>query len=295
MAHDEYVNQLAADIAVDVANVLGVPDIAWMRGLVRRIFWAPCHRLGAIGAQFDRDVAEYGFPEGARRVLPNFIAGNQAHGSERIPRGGPVLIASNHPGAADSMVISAHVPRPDYKIIAGNVPFFHNMRSASKHFVRCAPDPHFRVSTFRNAVRHLRSGGALLLFPSSQLDPDPAFMPGAREELDKWSRSLEIMLRLVPDTQVVVTVVSGVLRPASQRSPLTWVRRGRIARQTSGELTQLIPQMLFGWQYSLYPTVTFAEPLSMTDLSPSSKAGEATAAIIQRAREHMAEHLALTA
>ena len=52
----------------------------------------------------------------------------------------------------------------------------------------------------REALRHLESGGAVLLFARGTIDPDPAFMAGGESELNGWSRSLEIFLGSVPES-----------------------------------------------------------------------------------------------
>ena len=31
------------------------------------------------------------------------------------------------------------------------------------------------------------------MFPSAHMDPEPAFIPGAMEALDEWSRSIEVL------------------------------------------------------------------------------------------------------
>lgn len=295
MTYSQHVDKLATNVTDQVVQVMGLPNVGWMRRWMRTLFWAPAHRLATLGVVFDDYVAEHGFADAARLAVRLFTFGSHAYGVEHIPSEGPVLITANHPGTIDSLVVSTYVRRRDYRIVAGNVPFFHNLPATSQYLIRCKPDAYFRISTFRNSVQHLESGGALLIFPSSQIDPDPAIMPGAREELGKWSRSLEIMLRLVPETQVVVAIVSGILLRGCVRNPLTWVRRSRAGRQTVGELIQMVPQLLFGWRYALSPTVSFAEPLSTADLCPSGDVAGAAEAIIGHARQHLVEHLALAA
>ena len=58
-------------------------------------------------------MAEQGVAAGARWVLPRFVKSFTAHGVRHIPDEGPLVIAANHPAAYDSLVISAHVERPD--------------------------------------------------------------------------------------------------------------------------------------------------------------------------------------
>ncbi len=41
---------------------------------------------------------------------------------------------------------------------------------------------------------------AVLIFPTGRIDPDPALSPEAVHDLGKWSPSIEIILRHVPQT-----------------------------------------------------------------------------------------------
>ncbi len=72
-------------------------------------------------------------------------------------------------------------------------------------------DDTLRANAVRRSIQHLKDGGAVLIFPSGQIDPDPAVLPGAREALEKWSKSIAIMLRRVPETRLVSAITSGVL------------------------------------------------------------------------------------
>ncbi len=113
----------------------------------------------------------------------------------------------------------------------------------------------------RAAVRHIREGGALLLFARGNIDPDPAFMPDADQELTVWSRSLELFLRSVPAAQVVTSIVSHVLDPAYMRHPLTWLRRRRRDRQRLAMMIQIMQQMM-GKRMKIEPRVSFGLVIS---------------------------------
>jgi hypothetical protein len=172
------------------------------------------------------------------------------------------VIASNHPGTVDSVAITSGVPRPDLKVIASAVPFLRGLPHVGRYLIFTPPhDPHARMHVMRESIRHLRHGGALLVFGRGRIDPDPSFMPNADRLLEMWSRSLEIFLDRVPQARVLVTVVSGVLHPRFMRHPLTWLRRGREDRQRLAMMAQVIQQML-GRPLDVHPRVTFGELVS---------------------------------
>jgi hypothetical protein len=120
-----------------------------------------------------------------------------------------------------------------------------------------------RMGAVRNAIQHLKDGGALLIFPRGGIEPDPAFMPNSDAEFDKWSRSLDIFLQRVPQTRVLVTIVSGVVAADSMQHPITWFRKTRPDRQRLAFIYQMIRQILSGKElFGLTPRVTFGEVLS---------------------------------
>jgi len=172
------------------------------------------------------------------------------------------VIASNHPASIDSIVISAHVNRADYKAIIGDIPFFEHLPHISQNAI-FAPDPSNtmgRMQVIREALRHLNQGGALLIFPRGGIEADPEFMPNPDGEFNHWSRSLEIFLQHVPGLQILVTIASGVISPKAFHHPITWFRKARPDKQRLAFLYQLARQMLSGREiYGLTPRVTFGE------------------------------------
>jgi hypothetical protein len=120
-----------------------------------------------------------------------------------------------------------------------------------------------RMQVIRESIRHLKQGGALLIFPRGEIEADPEFMPDPDGEFNRWSRSLEIFLQRVPNLQVLVTITSGVISPAAMRHPITWFRKARPDKQRLAFIYQLARQILSGRQtFDLTPRVTFGEVLT---------------------------------
>ena len=108
----------------------------------------------------------------------------EVHGGDNVPKRGPLLVVSNHPGTYDAVAIAAHLSRDDVKIVSSDIPFIQTMRNANRHFLFTTRDTYKRMIVIKRAIRHLKSGGAILIFPSGHIDPEPAFMPDAMKELE---------------------------------------------------------------------------------------------------------------
>lgn len=256
------IQSLYEALIFEMTKALALPQTERVKGFIRAVFGKAARRFAELAAGLDRVVAEAGVAAGARWALPRFVKSHAARGTEIIPPEGPLVIASNHPAAVDSLVISAHVERPDFKIIIGDIPFFENLPHVSEHAIY-APGPQDtsgRMAVIRKCIRHLQDGGALLIFPRGGIEADPDFMPKCDGEFDKWSRSLEIFLERVPQTRVLVTIASGVISQMAMRSPLTWFRRARPDRQRLAFIYQMMRQTLSGQElFGLTPRVTFGE------------------------------------
>lgn len=267
---------------------MALPPTNITQAIIRLIFGRAAQRLSDMALGFDREVAHHGFAAGARWLLPHFVSAHTARGKERIPNEGPLLIVSNHPASYDGILISAYVNRPDYKIIIGEIPPYKFLPHVSRHaiFSPSVKNAFGQMQTVRNAIRHLQGGGALLIFPRGAIEPDPAFMPDPAAEFGKWSRSLEIFLERVPQTRVLVTIVSGVIARSALRHPMTWFRKSRPDRQRLAFMLQIIHQILQERElYGLTPRVTFGELLS------SVKRQHVLSEIERSARRVLAQHL----
>jgi len=280
--------ELRRTLSTDILEAVGLPPDSWLRTVLSPLVWPPAHLFARLAAEFDRHVAQSGLMEAVRWVLPRFVDGVQALGTENIPVTGPLVVASNHPGTYDGLVIASCLPRDDLKIVVTDRPFLRGLHAASPHLIYTPRDAEGRMGVVREAVRHLREGGALLIFARGNVEPDPAVVPGAEEALEGWSPSVPLLLRRVPGANLVVTIVSGVLAPSALQHPLARLREGWQARQLLAEVIQVSQQMLLRRLFGLIPTVRFAAPLTAGDVGEGRDAMAALAAIVARARELLA-------
>jgi hypothetical protein len=115
-------------------------------------------------------------------------------------------------------------------------------------------------------------------------------MPGAHEALEQWSPSLDLILRKVPQTQILVTIVSGVLKPSFLSNPLAKLHKGLRERQKVAEFLQVAQQLLLPKSFSLLPRVSFAPPVSAHQLQTSEGSRSVLQSVIEKAQELLAEH-----
>lgn len=260
-----FTSRLTETLVSELTKALALPQTRMVRKAIASLAGQAIRGFAQLAAELDCVVGEAGLPGGARWLLPRFVKEHSARGVENIPPAGPLVIASNHPAGIDSVVISAHIPRRDYRIIIGEIPFFKNLPNIRQNaiFAPDAEDAMGRMQVVREIIRHLKNGGAILIFPRGTIEPDPAWMPQPAAGFDHWSRSLEIFLKQVPQTRVLVTMVSGVISPKAMHHPITWFRKARPDRQRLAFMYQMIRQMVSGQEsFGLTPRVTFGDLVS---------------------------------
>ncbi|MFN2183752.1 MAG: 1-acyl-sn-glycerol-3-phosphate acyltransferase [Anaerolineae bacterium] len=279
------VGELREAISEEILVAAGVPRTGLLQALLRPLFWFPAHRAATVAAEFDRRVALNGLPEAMGWLLSMWVDDTRAYGLEHVPKSGPLVIASNHPGSYDLLAIGSCLGRDDLKIAASDVPILRHLRATAPHLIYTylGDDSSKRITAARESIRHLRTGGSLLVFAAGEVEPDPALLPGAAESLQKWSSSPAWLLRQVPDAVLVVTIASHVLAPSSLRSPLTRLRKERKRKQFLAETTQIGQQVLFGRRFGLVPEVRFGRPLTAADLGGGRDLEAARTVIVAQA------------
>jgi hypothetical protein len=249
-------------------------------------------RLAVMLVPIDQDLGKYGSQVAARNFLPPFVNEIKSRGAESIPTTGPIIVASNHPGAYDSMAIVSQIPRPDATFIISDIPLVKFMPNASKHAYFATSDSSTRTNAVRETIRLLERGGCLVIFATGLIDPDPEVWgeEAANLEIEGWSSSLELFLKKVPETKLVVTIASGVLDPVWAKSKSIRIAKPGLERRRLAEFGQVISQLLRPGRKKYNPHISFAPPVTLDDLGHGR--GEAMPNIKARARALLAEHMA---
>jgi hypothetical protein len=283
------VEALTRYISDEIYTSLGLPAWRGVRKLLDPIVNLPANRFSQVAARMDQYVAQFGLREAARRTLPAFASGFHQTGAENIPTEGPLLIASNHPGTCDGLVVTANIPRPDLKIIATGIPFTQGLPNIAEHVIYVPREGPGRANVIRQSIRHLKSGGALLIFPSGRVDPDPAIASNPEVTFERWNAGLELILNHVPHAQVLFAMVSGVLSSNWLHHPLTWLTKEAWKKNRTAELLQIIDQMIHPNRVDIHPTVTFGQALQVEELTSADHS--LLDGIIQQARQLLQDHV----
>lgn len=284
--------ELVEALYKDIRRALGLRPTSWASRVLLAGLRPSATRFARYALEFDRIVADRGFPEAAGWASSQIFRQVRVLGADRVPAEGPLMVVSNHPGTADSLAITAALNRRDLKIIASNMPVIRNLPFTSRHVIFTQlPGSNQRMVVIREAVRHLKERGALLIFPSGRVDPDPSVLPGAETTFDYWSSSIGLMLRSVPETKVQVSIASGVLAPLSLRNPLSLFQRGKMEKQRAAEIFQTVQQLLFPRSVNLTANVMLGEPFTLHSDGERQSAQELTQEVIEKARPTMHDHL----
>jgi putative hemolysin len=238
----------------------------------------PARRLARQILAYDTIVGESGLETGGAWALKRLSRNARIKGQENVPRRGPLLLVSNHPGLADAVALFAATPRDDMRVIAANRPFLDALPSTSRYLLTVAETSAGRSGVVRAAARHLQGGGAVLTFPGGRIEPDPAVLPRAVEALDHWSSSADLFVRLTPRIAVVPVVVSGVISPWALRNPLIHLRRHRRDREWLAATLQLLIPVL----RDVEARVEFGSPIYA---EPGAAVGEAVIEEMRRLME----------
>ena len=294
MADHASVRTIQSAITDEIFFALGLKR----RGVLRRglgwVFTLPTRVFARYMAAVDAAIASGGPPAGCRVMMDALQVKITSQGQTNIPATGPTLILANHPGAYDSMAIGSLIPRPDLKAIVSKTRLYEVLPHLRPNFFFVSKDPGESMLALKGAVEHLRQGGILIQFGSGLIEPDPARHTIGDEVFDKWSSSLEIMLRKVPEMAVVPTITSNVLLQRFEKHPLVHLRKGAMDRRRLAEFMQVIQQLLFPKSIHANPWISFGEPFTLDDLKEENSGRRVMPAVINRVKAQLDSHLKWT-
>lgn len=257
-AQVDALTQLCID---DLFSAFGLGGLHRGRRSLEFLSRIPARRLARQIAAYDGIVGESGLAAGGAWALERMSRRAEIEGRENVPRQGPLLLVSNHPGLADAVALFAAIPRPDLRIVAAERPFLSALPNTSRHLLTVDEGSPGHLGVVRRAVRHLHTGGAVLTFPGGRIEPDPAVLSGAGEALEHWSSSVELFARREPGLTVVPVLVSGVISSAALRNPLVFLRRQTEDRRwLAATFQMLIPALR-----RVTTQVTFGTPIKASD------------------------------
>ena len=157
--------------------------------------------------------------------------------------------------------------------------------------IYASDDPGSRMAAARQGIAHLQKGGALLLFGTGLIDPDPDVYPHAEIAVGNWSPSINLFLRQTPQAQLVISILSGIVMPKWAHSPLTWLRRVEWQKRRIAEYGQVIEQLFFPGKPNISPSMTIAPPVSVDELRHESGSKDVLPAVIARGKALLADHI----
>ncbi len=286
-------------ITDEVMKLLGLGLTHWSRQGIHNFIKKGTQHFADLFAVLDAEIGPYGLTQAVRRLLPNFIAGCYHHGTSHVPSTGPLLVTSNHPGAAEAMTILALLQRDDVKIVISGIPFLTALSNVQQHFIRVTSDLATRSLAIREIISHLKNSGAVIIFPTGHMTPDPELTPDMALVFEDWSQSIALILRRVPGVKLLMTVISGVIEPRFLRSPLCKLRKSKRHQQILAEFMQIIWQMMHPATTTITPRVTFMPPISGSTLAEfghikgmDARMGLHTA-ILSKAAEALIHHISV--
>jgi len=257
----------------DLVSSFGWEKSPFLASMLSRTFINPARKFASQIVDFDNLVGQMGLAEASRTVMKkHYIQDVRIHRSENIPRYGPTLFLSNHPGMSDTLSLFASINRSDLKIIAIHRPFLESLVNTTRQLFFIDDDPSKRMSAVRQVANHLRNGGSALTFPAGEIEPDPLVYPGASESLSKWTDSAGVFIRFAPETKIVPVLVSGVIWERAARHWLTRFKRTRFERENLAAALQLLALITRDMRPNIVH-VQFGDPITLDEVgSTDSKA-----------------------
>jgi len=237
--------------------------------ILRLLFTRTARTFAKQMSEFDSCVGRQNLADASRATLhSHYVKDVRVHGTENIPKSGPALFLSNHPGMADTLSLFTSINRTDLKIIAVHRPFLVSLLNVTKQLIFVSDESSDRIRAVRQTSAHLRSGGSVLTFPAGEIEPDPGVHSGTLNSLKTWTDSAGVFIRFAPETRIVPVLVSGVIWKKAANHPLLNIKRGKKDKEKLAAAIQLLSMISRGTR----PTtvhVQFAPSISHLEIGSS--------------------------
>lgn len=236
--------------------------------ILRGIFHHPAQTFAKYMLEFDKAVDECGLADASRLALGHYVHNVRVFGLDRVPDSA-FLALSNHPGMTDTLSLFAALNRPDLKVIALDRPFLMALPNMNKRLFFVKDDATSRMKLVREVSGHLRIGGAVLTFPAGEIEPDPNIYPGAVDALQKWTDSVGVFIRMVPETLILPVLVRNVIWDKTANLPLIKVKKTREEREKVAAALQLLAMIVLNIK-PVVVTVQIGKPIDSKKLGTTN-------------------------
>ena len=264
----------------DMIESFGLEKVRTGRRVLEIGCYWPARSFARTVLEFDRRIGCDGLQSAAGWGLRQFSVQLAVVGGQHIPKQGPTLFLSNHPGITDTLALFSALPRPDLQTVAAARPFLEALPNMSQRLIYVPQERGSQSGVVPSITRLLRGGAAILTFPAGRIEPDPAVLPGAAQAMDAWSDSIDLFARLVPEMQLVPVLVSGIYAPASLDNPLTRLRHEQKERERFAAMLQIVAP----WLFPVRVTVRVGAPLLAKEVTAIDDATAAKRAVITAMR-----------
>ena len=279
---DKKINRVIYAIVTEILGVMSLGNKPWSRKVIGSILKRPIQKMAEILVRFDEDITVQGWSATMKAYLADYVADYRVVGIENIPKTGPLLLSSNHPGSYDMPIITTVVGRDDVKFITSDISIVRELPNIMEHFIFMSRDVYKSMLTVRTAIRHLQNGGAVLIYPRGDVEPDQDVTPGGMPDFERWSPSSEVFLRKVPETKTLMVFAKGVLAQHWFKQPWIKVWKKPAQRQKIAEIFQVSQQLTGKGRFTLTPSVSFSRLLTIDDLgSKEAPSGDLLKAMIR--------------
>lgn len=283
---DQRIEILRKTIMDEIFIGLGIKPRNPLRRILQPILSKSADHFTRIAATFIHDAVTMGVSRSGKNTLPAFSMKATARGTESTPKKGPLLLATNHPGALDSLALTSNLIRSDVRMMVSDVPFMRQLGVGTNFLIYVDFKTIGGMMALREAIAHLKEGGLVIVYAHGEVEPDPGLdAQGACRSIGEWSRSIEVMLRKVPQARLQLGIMSGAVAPKFIRSPLVKFRKKPFERQKAAEFIQVIQQLVFPKSVEIDIHLSFDQPfrpLKNNTIMPE---------VISRARQLLASHM----
>lgn len=186
-------------------------DFAGMRSRAANAIIAPLFILPTVAfvvrlLGLDRRLARQEVVGGMSWVLRRYYAGVR-HVCGAVPPKGPVLLVGNHPGLGDLPALAVVGGRDDLRAVAKERALMADMHGVLGRCVLINESLASRAKAVRRVIDAFRRGEAVVVYPGSDIEPDPAVFGDQSDFLAPWEPYIDTIIRRAARAGLTVPVV----------------------------------------------------------------------------------------